>query len=87
MSGLLPVYARLEPTSDYLAEALGLKGKRDVVIYRDEQATDILARFKWDNDSRPKKNSKKVTLDCNEWRLFWLPDLVGSSQGNSPSNA
>lgn len=74
-NGLTPVYARREPTTDSTSLALGITGKFDVVVYRDEACTEQFARFSWYLTNRPTRAYRKVMLNCWYWALFWMPDL------------
>lgn len=72
---LLTLFARREPTTDSFALSHGLKGKRDVVYYRDREATEFAARIPWHYSNKPTKASKTCILNCYRWQLEWLEDL------------
>ena len=71
---MITVYARYEPTTDavYLERLAGLNKKRDVVIYRDAECTEVKARFSWHFKSKPTRRSKRVMLNCYQWALEWV---------------
>lgn len=69
---MLTLYARKEPTQDSVAKALGLKGKQDTVFYRDRACTQVMARKPWHQSGQPRRNSKRVTLNCYNWNLEWV---------------
>ena len=75
MSTLITLYARYEPTTDSVALAHGVKGKRDVCLYEDREATIPKARFPWHHSGKPTKASKQCMLNCYKWNLEWLPDI------------
>ncbi len=75
MLGLGHPNATVDPTlSDQEMLSKGLFGKLDVAIYRDEAMTLPFARFCWDRSNKPKLNQKRVTLNCYEWAIQWMPD-------------
>ena len=79
------LYARKEPTTDDFGlgahgftmterEAKALATKRDVVYYRDPEATDLYARSPW--FQKPQDRRHKWLQGCDvRRRLVWLPDL------------
>ena len=71
---MIPLYLRREPTTDYVL--LGFHpdgaGKRDVVAYSDEAATQIKVRWPWYFESKPRKGRKYVTFNCYRWAAIWL---------------
>lgn len=71
---LLPLFARKEPTTDVFALAAGLK-KKDTVYYSDAGATKLVARKPWHQSGHPRRNSKKVTLNCYSWQLNWVKPI------------
>lgn len=74
-SSLATLFARYEPTNDSYVLSNGIKGKRDVVIYKDREATQPMGRFPWHYTGNPTKASKSCMLNCCEWRLEWMEDL------------
>jgi len=64
----LTVYARYEP-------AIGpdASSSQDVVIYRDEAATQFICRWPRANSPRPTRNSRSAIINCFRWNLVWLP--------------
>jgi hypothetical protein len=75
-SSLITLYARYEPTNDYVVLSQGVKGKRDVCIYQDKECTLVKARIPWHQSGRPTKASKTTMLNCYRWALVWLDDLT-----------
>ncbi|MGF6440496.1 hypothetical protein [Paraburkholderia youngii] len=75
MSRLIKIFARREPTVDAVAIERGVKGKRDVVFYRDADATNRIARWSW-YLSPPRHGRRTVTLNCWLWAVEWLPDAI-----------
>lgn len=61
--GLITLYLRREPTTDavLLRECPAIR-KRDVVAYRDEQATEVKARWPWYYRSKPDRRPKQRIL-------------------------
>lgn len=76
-SSLLTLFARYEPTTDSVALAHQVKGKRDVCLYKDEAATQLQGRYPWYMSGKPTRASKTCMLNCYRWRLVWLEDLAG----------
>lgn len=85
---LLPVYLRKEPTTDpaFLAyvETSGFVPKSsvhyDVVAYHDLAAHHERARWPW-HAVKPTYANKRLTLNCCNWRVIWLPDLLPKAGG------
>lgn len=72
MTTLLTLYARKEPSRDPLSRQHNLD-TQDVIFYKDAACTQFYARWTWDR-SPPRRNSKKVILNCWTWALKWLTD-------------
>lgn len=70
---LLTVFARREPTTDSVAIAQGVQGKRDTVFYKDALCTQLFARKPWYQSGHPRRNSTKITLNCFPWAIQWVP--------------
>jgi hypothetical protein len=73
------LYARKEPTTCAITLAQPAKpgaGQRDVVIYRNPNATGLpVARFPWHySNTKPTRRNRYVTLGCVRYALTWLPD-------------
>ena len=68
----LTVFSRREPTTDAVALAHGVKGKKDTVFYRDQQCTQFMARKPWYQSGHPRSNSRTVMLNCYRWQLQWV---------------
>lgn len=68
----LTVFARREPTTDAVALAQGVAGKKDTVFYRDAACTDAMARKPWYQSGHPRRNSRNVMLNCYRWNLQWV---------------
>lgn len=68
------LYARREPTTDSFAIAIGVKGKKDLVLYEDKNCTKPASRYPW-GYSRPTRAQKRVNHNCFPHNLEWLPDL------------
>ncbi|MHC5194839.1 hypothetical protein ACYSUW_13890 [Pseudomonas frederiksbergensis] len=68
------LYARREPTTDAFVQAIGVKGKTDLVLYEDEACTLPASRYMWSN-TRPTRANKRVIHNCCPYNLEWLPDL------------
>jgi hypothetical protein len=68
---LLTVWARKEPTTDEVAQAFGLK-KKDTVFYRDCACKQLFARKPWWQSGHPRRNTRKVHLNCWPWALQWV---------------
>lgn len=85
---LLPVYLRKEPTTDpaFLAyvEASGFipnpSVHYDVVAYHDRTAQQERARWPW-HSTKPTRANKRLTLNCWNWHVIWLPDLLPKAGG------
>lgn len=75
MTGLLPVFARREPTNDSVARALKIRNKKDVVFYKDAACTQFFCRWPW-HQTPPRSTKKKVTLDCYQWAVNWCTPLA-----------
>jgi hypothetical protein len=72
------LYLREEPTTDRLAESDYIAGQvkrlpRDVVAYRDPDATQPAGRWPWNCDTRPKRRHKLISFNCATYRPLWLP--------------
>ena len=75
------LYARREPTTDSVSiqyvPPRQLARLRDVVLYRDAQATDRAARIPWHyTSSIPRRSAKTIMLNCFRYRLQWI-DTTG----------
>ncbi|MGE8063862.1 hypothetical protein [Pseudomonas sp. NPDC089569] len=68
------LYARREPTTDAFAQAIGVKGKTDLVLYEDKTCTKPASRYMWCY-ARPTRANKRVIHNCCPYNLEWLPDL------------
>lgn len=79
MSNLLPLYLRREPSTDPILRdhftAHERMKKADVVAYSDPRACKVKARWMWHQPSRPTRRNKRVTLNCYQWEVIWLPAL------------
>jgi len=70
---LLPLYLRREPTTDHVTiERNASAGRFDVVAYRDADATQVAARWPWYYSNKPRRNQRRVTLNCYYWKAIWL---------------
>jgi hypothetical protein len=67
---LSTVYARHETSVDNPTTF-----QRDVVVYRDAAATQLLGRFPSHYSGKPRPYHDKVMLNCTRFALVWLPDL------------
>jgi hypothetical protein len=45
---------------------------KSVSIYKDYDLTQLFATFDRDHSGKPKKNSKKVMINCFTWSLEWV---------------
>ena len=64
---MMTLYARKECTT--------CPQKRDVVIYRDCDATLLAGRFPWHyTASKPTRRNRWINHNCTRYRLEWLPD-------------
>lgn len=76
---LLPLYLRREPTTDSELKRCAPKARRfDVVAYAsraDAAKRKAKACWSW-YQSKPTKRRRRVTLNCWQWRVVWLPDLA-----------
>lgn len=79
--GLIKVYARRERTTDAatadMRKAMGIKSpsnQMDVQIYRDPEAKVPFARFSWHMADKPRRDQKRVTINCYQWELVWLEE-------------
>lgn len=72
----LTVYLRREPTTDPLWHNYAGKRKTpmDIAVYRDSDAKKPFCRFQWHNPKKPRRDTKRVTLNCYRWTAQWLPD-------------
>ncbi|MDF9778939.1 hypothetical protein [Pseudomonas baetica] len=68
------LYARREPTTDAFVQAIGVKGKKDLVLYEDKACTKPASRYMW-TCTRPTRAKKRVIHNCCPYNLEWLPDL------------
>lgn len=68
------LYARREPTTDSFVNSIGVKGKKDLVLYEDQDCTKPASRYPW-HYSRPTRANKRVMHNCAQYNLEWLPDL------------
>ncbi len=72
------LYARIEPTCDLVVQRYAPNPHQwcDLVFYRDSDATQFYARrcacIRWRLRARP----SRVTLNCFNWRVKWLPSLT-----------
>lgn len=80
-NGLLTVFARREPTKDPVLLSLGMSSKEDVVIYRDKECQQFFARWAWGSDGIPRKNTRRVTLNCYNWNLAWVDSPAATAKG------
>lgn len=69
---LITLYARKEPTTDALSVSHGLRDRKDTVIYKDKECTNLVARWPWYQSSCPRRNQKRITLNCWPWNLSWV---------------
>lgn len=70
---MLTLYARKEPTRDTVSIAHGLARRQDTVLYRDAACTDRAAVFGWYQSSCPRRGQRRVTFNCWNWNLQWVP--------------
>lgn len=74
------IWARREPTNDpATAHVRGFcpgafAGAMDVVLYRDDAATEVGGRYAHDSRHKPDRRCKWLTLGGYRRRLAWLPD-------------
>lgn len=73
------LYARKEPTTDWMLARVPrsrLTAKhRDVVLYRDQEGKEAVARFPWYHvRSKPDRRKKNINLNCVRYSLVWLED-------------
>ncbi|MBN3760884.1 hypothetical protein [Burkholderia sp. Ac-20365] len=69
---LITVFARREHTNDaVLLQHHPQTRKQDIVIYRNRECTDLMARIPWHSSNRPRKSSRRITLNCWRWKLEW----------------
>lgn len=66
---MITYYARKEPSTDKQAPE-----QHDVVLYRDREATDRVARYAWYR-TKPDRRYRYVMHNCMRYRLEWLPDF------------
>ena len=69
---LLTLFAKKEPTSDSVSISRGLSSRKDTVLYRDKECTELAARWPWYYSSCPRRSQRRVTLNCYRWNLLWL---------------
>lgn len=75
--GLLPVYARHEPSTDKVLRKYAPNAKKsDVVVYRDAGCKRMFCRFPWYFSNKPTRRRKTVMLNCFYWALNWVPDVA-----------
>lgn len=82
-SGLIPVFARREPTLDPYARQYGLTKKLDTVIYRDEQCTKVFVRYFWHRNDAPRMSTRRITLNCFNWGHCWLSSEASAVGGSA----
>lgn len=67
---LITLYAKKVPTIDPVCHALGLRRMKDVALFKDRDCTELVARY-YPDRSRPTRATKKITLNCWQWRIEW----------------
>ena len=78
----MTLYARREPTNDAATAAMlkvtpslaDPKRHLDVQVYYDREATRKAARYPWYYSNKPTRRNKRVTHNCANYDLEWLPD-------------
>ena len=82
MFKLLNLYIRREPNA--LRNSGPLVGTRsaahDLVLYRDQDATQQAGCYPWHGQSKPNRRSKRVMHNCWPFALVWLDDLKFESE-------
>lgn len=68
---LISVYARKERTTDPLLAGPENNDRMDIVIYRDKECTKVFVRYPWYFSDKPRRNTRKITLNCWYWNLVW----------------
>ena len=77
---MLTLYLRNEPTTDEVTlrqappEALLMPSHQDVVVYRDEDATNEVGRYEWHDMYKPDRSYKRINHNCHSYKVVWLPD-------------
>lgn len=75
-TSLLSLFAQQEPTTDDIAHKYMTEEQRrplqDVVLYRDRECTNPVARFPWHLSNRPRRHHKQVMVNCHCWELVWI---------------
>ena len=69
---MITLFARKEPTVDKDSVVRGEGGKKDTVIYRDKECTQLVARWPWYYSNCPRRNQRVVTINCYRWSLSWV---------------
>lgn len=69
---LITLFVRREATTDDVAIKMGIKGKKDTVYYKDALCTEPVARRPWYFSGHPRRNSRRVMLNCFYWGLQWV---------------
>jgi len=75
---MIKLYLRRERTTESVAVAfytdstLNKTRFQDVVAYADEACTKFIARWPWHYSRKPRKNSRRVMLDCYWWKPVWV---------------
>jgi hypothetical protein len=65
------LYARSEPTKDRSEKSKGQVGKLDVVLYKNGDCTEEMARYPWFWANKPKQSDTSVSLRGCSYRLYW----------------
>lgn len=78
-----PIYLRREPSADPSAPLYGARRAHDVVAYFKSAGTMPYVRWHWNASDKPRKGprqSELIMLNCFQWRIIWLPDVVEDSK-------
>jgi|GEM_PF-6788919 len=67
MNNLFTLYARREPDLKTICPQ-----RFDVVLYKDSTATTFYGRWPWYYSSCPRRNQKRVVVNCSRWNLKWI---------------
>lgn len=73
---LLTLFAKKEPTTDAIAIQYcpNIKNKKDTVLYRDRECTQLAGRWSWYHSNCPRRSQKKVMFNCWPWKLEWIAE-------------
>lgn len=78
---MMTLYARKEHTTCALTLAYKFTQvspkRRDVVVYRDAEATQPVGRYPWHYmESKPTRRNRYINHNCARYALIWLPDAA-----------